>query len=112
MRKRGVMSPSSNSSRSTTERAPRFWLSGMLVALFVSNTGTALQLVTQAWFVWEISHRPATVGLLGLVQATPLLGVPFLGGMLADRFPRRSLLLLTQSALTATSALMGGLALA
>ncbi|MEO8953681.1 MAG: MFS transporter [Ktedonobacteraceae bacterium] len=74
--------------------------------------GTALRLATQAWFVWELSHRPATVGLLALVQATPLLGVPLLGGMFADRFPRRRLLLFTQSALTLISALMGGLALA
>ncbi|MDQ6662399.1 MAG: MFS transporter, partial [Chloroflexota bacterium] len=95
----------------TTTLTSPFWLHGMLAALFLSNTGTALQLATQAWFVWEISQRPATVSLLGLVQATPLLGVPLFGGMLADRFPRRRLLLFTQSALTATSALMGCLAL-
>lgn len=84
----------------------------MLGALFVSNAGTALQLATQAWLVWELSHRPATVGLLGLVQATPLLGIPLLGGILADRFSRRKLLLFTQSVLALISALMGGLALA
>lgn len=84
----------------------------MLFALFLSNVGTALQLATQAWFVWETSHHPATVGLLGLVQASPLLGIPLLGGILADRFPRRKLLLFTQSILAALSALMGSLALA
>ncbi|MGI9058519.1 MAG: MFS transporter, partial [Ktedonobacteraceae bacterium] len=112
MRKQEAESLSSISVRSTHERASRCWLYGMLGALFVSNAGTALQLATQAWFVWELSHRPATVGLLALVQATPLLGVPLLGGMFADRFPRRRLLLFTQSALTLISALMGGLALA
>jgi MFS family permease len=103
---------SSTSVRSTGVRVSRFWLYGMLSTLFLSNTGTALQLATQAWFVWEVSHRPATVGVLGLVQASPLLGVPLLGGMLADRFPRQRLLLLTQGTLALIAALMGSLALA
>lgn len=100
MRKQDAKSLSSTSARSTREQVSRFWLHGLLSALFVSNAGTALQLATQAWFVWEVSHRPATIGVLGLVQATPLFGVPFLGGILADRFPRQRLLLMTQGALT------------
>lgn len=66
----------------------------MLGALFLSNSGTALQLAAQAWFIWNLSHRPASVRLLGLVQATPLLGLPLLGGLLTDRFPRQRLLLM------------------
>jgi MFS family permease len=112
VKKQDAMSPSASSSCSENHGPSQFWLYGMLGALFVSNAGTALQLATQAWFVWEASQRPATVGLLGLVQASPLLGVPLLGGMLADRFPRRRLLLLTQSTLALIAALMGGLALA
>lgn len=88
------------------------WLYGILGALFLSNSGTALQLAAQAWFVWSISHRPAMVGLLGLVQATPLLGVPLLGGLLADRFPRQRLLFVTQGCLALLATLMGSLALA
>jgi MFS family permease len=45
------------------------------------------------------------------VQATPLLGVSLLGGLLADRFPRRAILLTTQLALAGLSAGMGLLAL-
>lgn len=52
------------------------------------------------------------VGLLGLVQATPLLGVPLLGGLLADRFPRQRLLFVTQGCLALLATLMGSLALA
>ncbi|MGI9058624.1 MAG: MFS transporter [Ktedonobacteraceae bacterium] len=106
------MSPTAISPRSQDDHPSQFWLYGMLIALFVSNTGTSLQLATQAWFVWEVSHRPATVGVLGLVQATPLLGVPLLGGVLADRFPRQRLLLMTQGTLALIAALMGSLALA
>lgn len=77
-----------------------------------SNAGTGLQVAAQAWFVWETTHSSPYLGLLGLVQATPLFGIPFLGGMLADRFPRRSILLLTQTALASAAALMGMLELA
>lgn len=83
----------------------------MLVALFVSNAGSALQSAAQAWFVWEATRRPAYLGLLSLAQASPALGVPFLGGMVADRWPRRTVLIMTQATLATVAALMGVLAL-
>ena len=88
------------------------WVRGLIAVLFFSNAGTGLQVAAQAWFVWETTHSSPYLGLLGLVQATPLFGIPFLGGMLADRFPRRSILLLTQTALASAAALMGMLELA
>ena len=51
----------------------------MLAVLFVSNAGTALQTAAQAWFLWQTTHRPGALGLLELAQASPLLGLPFLG---------------------------------
>jgi len=55
----------------------------MLAALFVSNAGTSLQLTAQAWLVWQTTHNLRDLGLLGLVQASPLLGLPLVGGLLA-----------------------------
>jgi MFS family permease len=83
----------------------------MLAALFVSNAGTALQTAAQAWFLWQTTRRPGALGLLGLVQASPLLGLPFLGGVLADRWSRRTILIATQGTLASVAALMGWLAL-
>lgn len=87
------------------------WLRGLLVALFISNAGTFMQTTAQVWLVWELTHSASSLGLLGLAQATPLLGVPLLGGLLADRLPRRSILLATQAALALTAAAMGTLTL-
>lgn len=87
------------------------WVRGLLVALFVSHAGTFMQTTAQAWLVWALTHSAASLALLGLVQATPLLGVPLLGGLLADRWPRRSILLLTQSLLVVTATTMGLLTL-
>lgn len=56
-----------------------------------------MQLTAQAWLVWQTTHSLRDLGLLGLVQTSPLLGLPLVGGLLADRRPRRSLLLLTQT---------------
>lgn len=83
----------------------------MLLALFISNSGTALQVAAQAWFMWERTRDPQQLGLLGLVQATPLLGISLLGGILADAWPRRTLLLVSQTLLAGIPALMGILAL-
>lgn len=88
------------------------WVASVLLAFFCSNAGTFLQTTAQAWIVWNLTNDPRFLGLLGLVQATPLLGISLFGGMLADRFPRRSLLLLTQCTLAAVAAAMGGVALA
>lgn len=87
------------------------WVRGLLVALFVSHAGTFMQTTAQAWLVWALTHSTASLALLGLVQATPLLGVPLLGGLLADRWPRRSILLATQSILVATAMAMAVLTL-
>ncbi len=98
--------------QSSPDAITQGWVRGLLLALFVSNAGTALQITAQAWFVWELTRSPSHLGLLGLAQASPLLGMPLLGGVLADRWARRSILMATQSVLAALSALMGVLALA
>lgn len=69
----------------------------MLLALAISHVGTALQATAQAWLRWELTRSPADRGLLGLVQVSPLLGLPMLGGMLADRWPQRTVLLVAQA---------------
>lgn len=99
-------------SQVTAVAPPPRWVAGLLLALFLSNGGTFLQTTAQAWLAWQMTGSAAFLGLLGLVQATPLLGVSLLGGLLADRFARRSLLLLSQTALAGIAALIGGLALA
>ncbi len=89
-----------------------WWVRAMLAALVVSNAGTSLQLTAQAWLVWQTTHNLRDLGLLGHVQASPLLGLPLVGGLLADRRPRRSLLLLTQTTLAVVAAAMGRLIVA
>ena len=63
----------------------------------VSNTGNWMQIVALSWFVLQLTGNPITIGLLGLAQSLPVFALSLVGGMLADRFPRLQLLIVTQS---------------
>ena len=57
-----------------------------------------MQSVAMPWLALELTHSGLLVGLVLAAQFTPvLLGSQF-GGVVADRFPKRRVLLLTQSA--------------
>jgi MFS family permease len=73
-------------------------------AQMVSWTGTWLQWVGQAWLVLRLTHSGFALGLTTAFQWLPVLLFGAWGGVLADRFPKRTLLL-------ATNAVAGVLAL-
>src|SRR6266571_6582164 len=77
----------------------------------ISNIGNWVQIVALGWFVLSISGAPIALGLLGLAQSIPLFVLSLAGGMLADRFPRLKLLLLTQSAALVLAVVLALLAL-
>src|SRR5215469_515982 len=69
-----------------------FW-SGQLISLI----GTWMQSIGQAWLVLEITHSAWLLGVVGALQFLPVLLLSLFGGVLADRFPKRRVLLFTQS---------------
>jgi MFS family permease len=71
----------------------RFW-SGQLVSLI----GSDMQSLGQAWLVMELTDSPWQLGLVGALQALPILFFSLFGGILADRWPKRPLLLVSQTA--------------
>ncbi len=68
-----------------------FWF-GMLISL----VGTWMQQVGQAWLVLELTNDPVALGLVAAAQFTPVLFFGLFGGLVADVFPKRNLLLATQ----------------
>lgn len=71
----------------------------------VSNTGTWMQRVAQDWLLLDLTHGSGTaIGIATGLQFLPLLLFSLWGGMIADRYPKRRVLMVTQAA-------MGGLAL-
>lgn len=66
--------------------------------LIVSNAGSWMQLVAQGWLVYDLTHSPFVLGLVGLSRAIPMIVLPPFGGAVADRVPRMQLLKITQLA--------------
>jgi MFS family permease len=81
-----------------------FWL-GQLV----SQSGTWMQRVAQAWLVLTLTDSPLALGTVTTLQFLPILLLSLFGGVLADRVPKRRLLLVTQSVAAAQSLVLAAL---
>jgi MFS family permease len=66
----------------------------------VSTIGTWMQSVAMPWLALELTHSGVLVGLVLAAQFTPILVGGQFGGIVADRFHKRNVMLATQSAFT------------
>ncbi|MEJ7630348.1 MAG: MFS transporter [Nocardioidaceae bacterium] len=83
-----------------------YWLGGL-----VSNSGTWMQRVAQDWLVLQLTHSGTALGITTGLQFLPfLLATPY-AGLIADRYPKRRVLLVTQASLTLTAGVLGLLAI-
>jgi MFS family permease len=73
----------------------------------ISQSGTWMQSVGQAWLVLQLTHSAAQVGFVIAAQTLPILLFGPAGGLLADRYDTRKLLLGTQLLAGAQAALLG-----
>ncbi|MBO0811550.1 MAG: MFS transporter [Microlunatus sp.] len=79
-------------------------------ALF-SNIGTWMQRVAQDWLVLELSHGSGfAVGLTTALQFLPMLLITPYGGVIADRFDKRTILRITQTWMALSAGVLGLLA--
>ena len=62
-----------------------------------SLTGTWMQGLAQSWLVLGFTNSPLHLGLINVCQFGPSLVLGLPGGVLADRFPKRRLLIATQA---------------
>ena len=69
-----------------------FWF-GQLISL----VGTWMQSTAQAWLVLELTHSAWWLGVVGALQFLPVLFLALFGGVVADKLPKRTVLLFTQS---------------
>lgn len=78
----------------------------------VSGIGTQAALVALPYQLYIETKSAFLVGLLGAVELVPLVSMALLGGVLADRYDRRRLLLADQLALVAIAGALAALAFA
>lgn len=77
------------------------WLGG-----FISQTGSQMRIVAIGVQLWDLTHDPVALGLLGMFKLVPLVLLSLFGGMIADSFDRRKLLIVTQGTFAVTSVLL------
>ena len=80
--------------RSFQHRNYRLFFAGQLTSLI----GTWMQTVAQSWLVYRLTDSAALLGLVGFASQIPILILSPLGGAVADRYFRRRVLLITQTA--------------
>lgn len=62
----------------------------------ISNNGTWMQRIAQDWLVFSLTGSGLAVGITTALQFGPMLVLGLYGGVLADRYPQRRILVATQ----------------
>jgi len=73
----------------------------------VSNVGSWVQRVAQDWLVLEIGGGAAGLGITTGLQFLPFLLLSPIGGIIADRFPKKRILQITQVSMGLLASLLG-----
>src|SRR5438094_8985593 len=80
--------------RALRHRNYRLFFGGQLVSLI----GTWMQQTAMSWFVYQITNSKLLLGIVAAIGSAPMMLSSIWGGSLADRHPKRSILLATQTA--------------
>jgi len=80
--------------RALRHRNYRLFFWGQLVSL----VGTWMQQTAMSWFVYQITNSKFLLGLVAAVGSAPMVLSSVWGGAMADLYPKRSILVTTQSA--------------
>src|SRR5579862_5538582 len=73
-------------------RGIRIYMTGQIFNLL----GDWMQQTAQAWLVWELTHKATALGVVAFLSQIPFFICGPWVGVIADRFDRRKILLITQ----------------
>ena len=91
-----------------SSRNYRYFFGGQVV----SQTGTWMQRIAQAWFVLQLTHSPVAVGILALAQFLPFTVLGLFAGVVVDRLDAWRTVIWTQAGQMALAAALAALAIA
>lgn len=83
-----------------------FW-----IGLLVSTAGSWMQTVALGWLVYDLTHSPFKLGLVTTAGTLPILLMTLHAGVVADRFDKRRIVIVTQTLLTVQASILAALAL-
>ncbi len=93
--------------RSLEKRDLRLFFAGQAVSL----AGTWMQSVALSWLVWRLTRSSEMLGAVNFLGSAPVFLFGIWAGSLADRFPRRRVVLATQTNAILQAALLAALTL-
>src|SRR5881392_1882410 len=67
-----------------------------IIGSAISDTGTWMQVMAQAWVMTTLTTSAFMLGLAQLCSGLPMLALTMVGGSTADKFDKRKILLITQ----------------
>src|SRR3989344_2654853 len=76
------------------------------LGLLVSRIGSEMQVVAVAWQTYILTGSPLSLGLIGLSRFLPVLLFSLIGGIAADRYDRRKVMLYSQIAMAIFSLIL------
>src|SRR5277367_7160221 len=79
--------------RALRHRNFQLFFAGQLISL----VGTWMQNVAQSWLVYRITGSSALLGLVSFAGQIPVFALSPLGGYTADRWSRRTVVIVTQT---------------
>jgi MFS family permease len=79
----------------------RYWFGSV-----ASILGQQMLSVAIGWELYEVTRSATALGLVGLAQAIPIVGLALWSGSLADRYNRRNLVLIAQGMMASSAAAM------
>ena len=79
--------------RALRHRNYRLFFSGQIVSL----VGTWMQSVAQSWLVYRLTGSSLLLGLVGFASQIPVFLLAPIGGMVADRYSRHRIVIITQT---------------
>jgi predicted MFS family arabinose efflux permease len=83
----------------------RLWFGGQLISL----VGTWMQATAQGYLIYTLTNSAKWLGVVGFASGIPTWLFTLYGGVIADRIPRRTLMLITQSVMMVLAFILAGL---
>lgn len=80
----------------------RLWFIGQLVSL----VGTWMQSTAQGFLVFDLTHSAAFLGYVSFASGLPTWILTLYGGVIADRIPKRTLLIITQTSMMVLASIL------
>jgi MFS family permease len=77
------------------------------IGQIISSSGTFMQSVAQAWLVLKLTNSGTALGIVMALQYVPILFLGPFGGVIADRYPKRRILFITQTVAGLLAVILG-----